>query len=182
MPDLETILLGCQQKNRLSQKALYQHCYKEMMKVCYRYTKDVELAATVYNDAMLKVFTNIEQYTEQGKLMGWIKRIVLNTCIDFVRLKTPFSTIELKETDNEALGIEDTVLRKLSANDIKKIILTLPQNIATIFNLYVYEEYNHTEIANLLQIPSGTSRYYLSEARRLLKEKITNPIYSLNKL
>jgi DNA-directed RNA polymerase specialized sigma24 family protein len=97
-----------------------------------------------------------------------------------VRLKTPIPTIEIKEANEAAYAIEETVLHKMSALEIQKIIKQLPKNAATVFNLYVYEEYNHTEIAELLKIPAGTSRYYLSEARRLLKGKIENNIISLN--
>ena len=162
------------------QKALYAHCYEEMMKVCTRYTTDTVTSASLYNDAMFKVFKNIDSYKEDGKIMGWVKRIVINTCIDFIRLKTAIPTIEIKETNEAEYAIEETVLHKMSALEIQKVIKQLPKNAATIFNLYVYEEYNHTEIAELLQIPSGTSRYYLSEARRLLKSKIENNIISLN--
>ena len=113
-------------------------------------------------------------------VIGWVKRIVINTCIDFVRLKTPQPTIEIKDTHEAAYAIEETVLHKMSALEIQNIIRQLPKNAATVFNLYVYEEYNHVEIAELLQIPAGTSRYYLSEARRLLKSKIEHNIISLN--
>jgi RNA polymerase sigma-70 factor, ECF subfamily len=162
------------------QKALYAYCYNKMIKVCNRYANDKETSASLYNDAMFKVFKNIEGYKEDGKIMGWIKRIVVNTCIDYVRLKTPMPTIEIKETNEAEYAIEETVLHKISAIEIQKIIKQLPKNAATVFNLYVYEAYNHTEIAELLQIPVGTSRYYLSEARRLLKGKIENNIISLN--
>ncbi len=162
------------------QKALYALCYEEMMKVCTRYTNDTEICASLYNDAMFKVFKNIVNYKEDGKIMGWVKRIVINTCIDYVRLKTPIPTIEIKESYEVEYAIEETVLHKMSALEIQKSIKQLPINASTVFNLYVYEEYNHTEIAELLKIPVGTSRYYLSEARRLLKSKIENNIISLN--
>ncbi len=162
------------------QKELYQYCYTEMMKVCMRYTNDIETSASLYNDAMFKVFKNIGNYKEEGKIIGWIKRIVINTCIDFVRLKTPLPLVEFNENQNESYSINESVFEKMNANDIHKIIATLPKNIAIVFNLYVYEEYNHNEIAEVLQIPPGTSRYYLSEARRLLKEKFQKNIISLN--
>ncbi len=162
------------------QKALYSLCYDEMMKVCNRYTNDTETSASIYNDAMFKVFKNIHSYKEEGKIMGWVKRIVINTCIDFVRLKTPIPTVEIKEHNEIEYAIEEKVLDKMSALEIKQMILQLPKNIGTVFNLFVYEEYNHTEIAELLMIPAGTSRYYLSEARRILKTKIENNIISLN--
>jgi RNA polymerase sigma-70 factor, ECF subfamily len=176
------IINGCANNNRLMQKALYTHCYEPMMKVCNRYTNDTETSASIYNDAMFKVFKNIEGYKEDGKIMGWIKRIVVNTCIDYVRLKTPISTIEIKESNEVEYAIEETVLHKMSAIEIQRVIRALPKNVATVFNLYVYEEYSHTEIAALLKIPAGTSRYYLSEARKLLKSKIENNFISLNSI
>jgi RNA polymerase sigma-70 factor (ECF subfamily) len=162
------------------QKGLYQHCYKEMMKLCYRYTNDVETAASIYNDAMIKVFAGISTYKEDGRLMGWVKRIVVNTCIDHVRKKAPFATKELNENHQENTVIENDAFKKMNNAEIMRLIKQLPANAALVFNLYVYEEYNHNEIAAMLKIPGGTSRYYLSEARRLLKEMVANNIYSLN--
>jgi RNA polymerase sigma-70 factor, ECF subfamily len=169
--NLSNIISGCVKNNILMQKALYSLCYDEMMKVCNRYTNEPETSASIYNDAMFKVFKNIAGYKDEGKMMGWVKRIVINTCIDFVRLKNPMHTIEINETNEMEYAIEERVL---------EIIQQLPKNISIVFNLYVYEEYGHTEIAELLRIPVGTSRYYLSEARRMLKMKIENNIISLN--
>jgi RNA polymerase sigma-70 factor, ECF subfamily len=164
------------------QKGLYQLCYKDMMKLCYRYTHDVEISASIYNDAMIKVFDSIGSYKEDGKLMAWVKRIVVNTCIDHVRKKAPVETKELVDNYHDTAVIENEVFVKMSNADVKRLISQLPGNAALVFNLYVYEEYNHNEIAALLKIPSGTSRYYLSEARRLLKEVVANNIHSLNKV
>jgi RNA polymerase sigma-70 factor (ECF subfamily) len=164
------------------QKGLYQHCYKEMMKLCYRYTNDLETSASIYNDAMIKVFSNIGTYKEDGKLMAWVKRIVVNTCIDHVRKKVPIPMKELHENHNNDAIIENDVFIKMSNAEVKRLIRQLPENAALVFNLYVYEEYNHNEIAALLKIPGGTSRYYLSEARRLLREVVNNNIHSLNKI
>lgn len=164
------------------QKNLYQHCYKEMMKLCYRYTNDVDVSASIYNDAMIKVFNNIGTYKEAGKLMAWVKRIVVNTCIDYVRKKVPLEIKELNENNKSNVIVENDVFIKMSNAEVKRLISQLPENAALVFNLYVYEEYNHNQIAELLKIPSGTSRYYLSEARRLLKEVVANNIHSLNKI
>ncbi len=152
-----------------------------MMKLCCRYTNDADTSAGIYNDAMLKVFSNIGTYKEDGKLMAWVKRIVVNTCIDHVRKKAPLEMSELNENYKNGETIENEVFIKMSNAEIKRLISGLPENAALVFNLYVYEEYNHTEIAALLKIPSGTSRYYLSEARRLLKEVVTNNIHPVNK-
>lgn len=180
--ELSDIINGCKKLDQLMQKQLYLLCYKEMMKVCFRYTNDIETSASMYNDAMIKVFKNIKVYTEEGKINAWIKRIVINTCIDHLRKKIPLETKLLHEDFIDNTQIENGVIAKMTNADIKAIINKLPKNAALIFNLYVYEEYNHTEIAELLKIPGGTSRYYLSEARRLLKKEIDNNIYSLNKI
>ena len=153
-----------------------------MMKLCYRYTNDLDTSASIYNDAMIKVFSNIGNYREDGKLMAWVKRIVVNTCIDHVRKKTPLQMKELHENHDSDAVIENDVFIKMSNVEVKRLINQLPKNAALVFNLYVYEEYNHNEIAALLKIPGGTSRYYLSEARRLLKDVVANNIHSLNKV
>jgi DNA-directed RNA polymerase specialized sigma24 family protein len=73
--NLPHIINGCVNNNRLMQKALYTHCYKEMIQVCTRYTNDTETSSSLYNDAMFKVFKNIEAYKEDGKIMGWVKKL-----------------------------------------------------------------------------------------------------------
>lgn len=162
------------------QKGLYQYCYREMMKVCYRYTNDVETSAGIYNDAMIKIFNSISSYKEEGKLLGWIKRIVVNTCIDHVRIKALPEMKELNENYSGDAIIENSVLEKISAAEVRSILNRLPAKAALVFNLYVYEEYDHNEIATLLKIPTGSSRYYLSEARSMLKEMLTKNLHSIN--
>jgi RNA polymerase sigma-70 factor, ECF subfamily len=161
------------------QKKLYEHCYRNMMKVCCRYTNEVEIAASLYNDAMIKVFNSIQNYKEDGKLLGWVKTIVVHTCIDHVRKKTPIALKEYTEDYNDSASVDNEIIQKLDIVAIKEIINKLPKNAALVFNLFVYEQYSHNEIADLLNIPSGTSRYYLSEARSLLKNMLHNKTVAL---
>jgi RNA polymerase sigma-70 factor, ECF subfamily len=177
--DLTYIIEGCKKQERLMQKKLYEHCYRNMMKVCCRYTNDDELAASLFNDAMIKVFKSISNYKEDGKLLGWVKTIVVHTCIDHVRKKTPIALKEYTEDYNDTTIVENEIIEKLDNVAIKEIINKLPKNAALVFNLFVYEQYSHNEIAELLNIPSGTSRYYLSEARSLLKNMFCNNILAL---
>lgn len=176
------IITGCKQGEPRMQKELYLLYYQDMMKVCLRYTRDMDKASTVYNDAMLKVFNNIAKYEEQDKLAGWVKRIVVNTAIDYVRIKSNFlPEVSTEFILTESHPIDATVFAKMSGKEIRQLLLALPEKPGVVFNLYVYEEYNHNEIGELLKIPAGTSRYYLSEARRLLKEIVQNPNSSLNR-
>jgi RNA polymerase sigma-70 factor (ECF subfamily) len=142
----------------------------------------VDTSASIYNDAMMKVFKNIGAYKEDGKLIGWVKRVVVNTCIDHVRKKLPLETKELNDDYSNDAVIENDVFIRMSNAEVKQLISKLPANVSLVFNLYVYEEYNHKEIAEILKIPAGTSRYYLSEARRLLKGVVAKSIHSLNKV
>jgi RNA polymerase sigma factor (sigma-70 family) len=179
---LTDIVLGCQKGTPLMQKKLYELYYHTMIKVAYRYTQDIEKAATVYNNAMLKVFNAITNYQEKGNLQAWIKQIVIHSAIDFVRVKNNFQEhAPITQHNEDEHFIDNAVFEKMDSQAIRTLINTLPEKLAAVFNLFVYEEYSHQEIAELLQIPIGTSRYYLSEARRLLKEKITNTISSPQK-
>ena len=164
------------------QKELYMTCYDSMIKICNRFTSDDAVSKTLYNDAMFKVFKNIANYEEDGRFMGWVKKIVINTCIDYARIKPEQHTIEINETNALEHSVSEDIINKYSAQELAQIIRKLPEHIALVFNLYVYEEYQHKEIASMLQIPVGTSRYYLSEGRRLLKEMVENKLISLNKI
>ncbi len=83
--NLSNIIKGCANNNILMQKALYSLCYDDMMKVCNRYTNQPETSASIYNDAMFKVLNNIAGYREEGKIMGWVKRIVINLNLIFLQ-------------------------------------------------------------------------------------------------
>lgn len=180
--DIHQIVLGCQRGEHRMQKQLYELYYEPMMKTCIRYTRDKDRASVVYNDAMLKVFRNIGSYQEQGKLTAWIKQIVINTTLDYLRVKSNFlPATKTEEAIPEEHSIEEGVFEKMNAREIKQLINQLPEKLTLVFNLYVYDEYDHSEISKLLQIPAGTSRYYLSEARKKLKEIVLNPISSLHK-
>lgn len=157
------------------QKKLYEYFYTAIMKICLRYTKDIDKAAIVYNDAMLKVFKTIDRYDEQGKIFSWVKTIVVNTAIDYVRVKSNFLPETFSDdVINEEYKIDQNVFEKMDVQEIKLLINSLPEKLALVFNLYVYEEYDHNEIGKLLAIPPGTSRYYLSEARKQLKDRVKN--------
>jgi len=153
------------------QEQLYRHCYPDMIKICYRYAGDIDGAGIIYNNAMLRVFKYLHSYQEEGKLMGWIKTIVVNCSIDFVKQQDKFkekpaADIEVYETD-----IPAKVFETVSAKEIQQLISQLPKATATVFNLFVYEGFTHKQIAGALKISEGTSKWHVNEARRLLKEK-----------
>ena len=144
-----------------------------MIKVCLRYAfGDIEIAGSLYNAAMLKVFRNIEQFKHEGEFLGWVRKVVVNVCIDHCRTKTKFQLIDVNETTEYILPVLPEIYNKISGDEIIQLIHQLPKNTGLVFNLFVLEGYKNNEIAHILGISTGTSKWHLNEARRLLKEKI----------
>lgn len=172
LPD--TILQGCKQNNLQSQEQLYSHCYPEMIKVCYRYAGDMDGAGIIFNNAMLRVFKSINSYKEEGKLMGWIKTIVTNCCIDFVKKQNRFKEEAKGNIEEHEISIAADAFSFVSAKEIQQMIQQLPKATSTVFNLYIYEGFTHKQIAQSLGISEGTSKWHVNEGRRLLKTKLEN--------
>lgn len=144
-----------------------------MIKVCLRYAfGNMDDAGWLYNQAMLKILVHIDQYRNEGEFMGWVRRAVVNVCIDQCRKKTWFGMAELKEASEYILPVLPDIYNKFSGNDIMQLVHQLPRNTGLVFNLFVMEGYKHEEIGKILGISAGTSKWHLNEARRLLKEKI----------
>ncbi|HEX7846027.1 MAG TPA: RNA polymerase sigma factor [Chitinophagaceae bacterium] len=172
-PDWSHILDACKRQDSKAQEKLYKYFFPAMMKVCLRYCGGhKDLASAAYNQAMLKVFLNIEKYRADGSIEAWIRRIVVNTCIDEQLNNTRFQEINEHVRINELVPVIPEAYNRVSGHEITNLIYQLPKNTATVFNLFVMEGYKHEEIGKLLGISSGTSKWHLSEARRLLKEKI----------
>ena len=151
---------------------MYRECYTAMMKLCSRYARDLDEAGALYNESMLKVLTHLPQYKGSGELMGWIRRIVVNTCIDHCRRQVKFASRAIDQVHEEAIRVDPEVYDRLSGNEVISLLQELPQNTALVFNLFVLEGYKHEEIGRLLGISTGTSKWHLSEGRRLLKHKL----------
>lgn len=169
---LNIIIKGCRENDMQCQEQLYRHCYFEMIKVCYRYADDMDGAGIIFNNAMLRVFRNIHQYKEEGKLMGWIKTIVVNCAIDFVTKRNKFKEHSSASMQDYELNIPSEAFQLVSAKEIRKLISQLPKATATVFNLFIYEGFTHKQIGQSLKIAEGTSKWHVNEARKWLKTKL----------
>ena len=167
----DTLIKGCLQNDVQSQERLYKLCYPDMIKICYRYAKDADGAGTIYNNAMLKIFKSISNYKEEGKLMGWVKTIVVHCCIDFCKAQNTFSPFDTYKYEDE-ITINPEVFNTVSGKEIQQIIKQLPAATAMVFNLYVYEGFTHKQIGEHLGISDGTSKWHVSEAKKILKAKL----------
>ena len=165
------VLEGCISNDRKAQELLYKQFYGAMMNICTRYTRNEEDAIEVLHNGFLKVFKHITSYdASKASLYTWIKTIMVNSAIDFIRSRQKFkNNIELKES-HEIGGMDNEAIQRMGATELLKLIQKLPQATQTVFNLYVVEGYNHREIGEILGISDGTSKWHLSEARRQLQQ------------
>ena len=169
---LQDIIEGCKSYKATQQEALYMYCYEQMFAVCERYCNSRDDAAALYNEGMLKVLSNIEKYENKGAFMGWVRRIMVNTCIDNCRKQTSYSTQELEEKNEEQFFVSSDIENKISSEGIIKLIQALPKSTSLVFNLYAVEGYRFEEIAIALNIAIGTAKWHVSEARKTLKQKL----------
>jgi RNA polymerase sigma-70 factor, ECF subfamily len=173
---LENIINGCKKSNAESQRQLYKYCYEAMMRVCLRYHHNEQDAANCYNEAMHNILTKINMYKNEGEFMGWVRRIMVNTCINTIRRDKKFAYKEVNDNDTQAFNVQPAVYSNLNTQQILSMVQTLPRQTALIFNLYIMEGYTHEQIGTKLNISNNTSKWHLNNARTILKEKITNSL------
>ncbi len=165
------IVIGCIRNDRHMQEVLYRKHARKMYGICLGYAGSRrDLAQDMLQEAFVKVFRNIKQYNNKGSLEGWIRRIVTNTAIDILRSQTRYlEMISGEVSDKQAVNDSDA-LSDLAAKDILDTVARLPKGARMIFNLYALEGYSHQEIAERLEISSGTSKSQYSRARHLLQQ------------
>lgn len=174
----QEIINGCRDGNRAVQEVLYRNYFSIYMKVCVRYTRNPEDAEQVLNDGFLKIFTKISSFGGQGSFPGWMHRIMVNTCLDFLRsheLRTGMQmhiNSEMIEDSLLAATTANLAIDKLEFKELVNLIQVLPAMTRTVFNLFVFEGMSHKQIAAALPISEGTSQWHVHQARHLLQKKI----------
>lgn len=136
-----------------------------------RYAQSKEDANDIFQEGFLSIYEKIEQLRNSEALSGWIKRVFVNTALEFNRNKTKLSLYEDAPSKHE-ISLGPKVLEKLALSEITDMIMSLPAGCRMVFNLYVIDGFSHKEIANALSISVGTSKSQLFEARKLLKNRI----------
>ncbi len=167
----EQIIAGCRTGDRKYQELLYQRFSSKMFTVCMRYAAESNSAQDLLQEGFVKIFKNIDKFRGEGSFEGWIRRIFVNTCLEFVRKKANMYVVQ----DTETVKVEyqdENALQKLMKEDLMEMIQSLSTGYRTIFNLYVIEGYSHKEIAELLNVTEGTSKSQLARARYLLQKKV----------
>jgi RNA polymerase sigma-70 factor (ECF subfamily) len=174
--ELKDIVKLCREGNSAAQEKLYKLYYGSMMNVCLRYAKNAEDAVEVLNTAFLKVFQNIDKYVGDGEyLHAWIRRIMVNTSLDRIRFeKNRYNNTVPLNINNDSKHIENEAISQMAEGDLIKMIEDLPPTSRTVFNLFVFENYTHKEIGEMVNITESTSQWHLLNARRILMKKLTD--------
>lgn len=163
---------GCRRQDRSVQRQLYERFAGKLFVVCKRYTKDVEDAEDVLQDAFVKIFQHISSFRFECPLEAWLKRVVINTALKHIRQQKPWEqTVDVADLA-PMLGQADESLSTLNYTFLLQLIQELPPGCRTVFNLYAIEGYNHPEIADMLNISEGTSKSQYARARHLLQQKL----------
>ncbi|WP_342332810.1 sigma-70 family RNA polymerase sigma factor [Pedobacter sp. FW305-3-2-15-E-R2A2] len=169
---MQEIIKGCIRKDRSSQYLLYKELYSYCMGICKRYAVNDADAAEVLNNAFLKAFNHIEKYDPSKPFKAWMAKITANTAIDHYRMKLRFSDHD-DISEHGHIGQGAAVYDQLAYDDLLSLIQTLSPAYRIVFNLYAIDGYSHEEIAEILNISTGTSKSNLFRARQKLQEMLT---------
>jgi RNA polymerase sigma factor (sigma-70 family) len=166
--DYQKLVKDCIKGRAEAQRQLYDHFSDYMLGVCYRYTKSMPDAEDALQEGFVRVFTNLHQYKSEGELGAWIRRIMVNTTINYLKKQSRYQS-ELSFTDVTLHPVSDDDPEiQLSTKELADLIRQLPVGYQTIFNLHAVEGYSHVEIGKILGIQEGTSRSQYARARGLL--------------
>ncbi|MFD2918281.1 RNA polymerase sigma factor [Terrimonas rubra] len=166
----EAILKGCLRNDAVAQRELYNKYSTRMLAVCYRFAPNREDAEDMLQEGFIKVFLQVHSFENRGSFEGWIRRIIVHTCINILKKNKKF---------NESVDIihasglytrEESIPAIMQAKQVVECIRLLPIGYRTVLNLYALEGYSHREIAELLNIEESTSRSQYTRAKSMLED------------
>lgn len=176
--DYNELLKDCLRQKPDAQRMLYEHFAPSMLGVCFRYTKSIEDAQDILQDGFVKVFKHLKQYKSEGELGAWIRKIMVNTALNYLKSNRNYQFDMLFDEMHLHLVSTDNPDVTLATKELTKLIRQLPTGFQTVFNLHAVEGYTHVEIASMLGISDGTSRSQYARARALLIQWIEK--FSIN--
>ncbi len=162
------LVRDCLKGKRQAQQELYELYAEQMLGICYRYTRSVHDAEDVLQEGFVKVFRYLGQFKNEGELGAWIRRIMVNTALNFLKRNKKYQE-EMFFTEEYLHPIsEETSTSLIETKELAELIRQLPQGYQVIFNLHAVEGYSHVEIGEMLGIRDSTSRSQYARARSLL--------------
>lgn len=165
----ESILNGCVQKEPAAQRALYERFSGKMFAICYRYAGNRQDAEDMLQESMVRIFSQIHQFQQKGSFEGWIRRVIVHTCINQLKKNKKFNdSVDITQAEH-ILSRSESIPSILQSKEIIECIRSLPVGYRTVLNLYALEGYSHREISELLEIEEVTSRSQYNRAKNLLE-------------
>lgn len=162
---------GCRREDRRCQEVLYTRFARRMYAVCLRYARHRAEAQDLMQDGFVRVFDKVQGFRMEGSLEGWVRRIMINTCINHYRKKSVRN--EVLGTDHLAeRSVAPMAVHNLGEEELLSMVSELPDGYRMVFNLFAIEGYDHAEIAAMLGCGESTSRSQLAKARRLLQARL----------
>lgn len=166
----EAIIKGCLNNEPAAQQELYQRYSPKMLAVCYRFAKNREDAEDMLQEGFIRVFSQMYQFRAQGAFEGWVRRIIVHTCINVLKKNKKFNeSVDIIHATNIQVR-EESVPSIIQAKQIVECIRMLPIGYRTVLNLFALEGYSHKEIADMLDIEESTSRSQYTRAKAMLQE------------
>nr|WP_238354605.1 RNA polymerase sigma factor [Fulvivirga marina] len=164
------VIARCLQGDRYAQSQLYKLYSKAMFNVCYRMTNNFDDAEDVLQEAFISAFRNLQSYKGDAAFGAWLKRIVINKAINFIKKKqVEFAEVQDNIADEEYPPVEYTN-GMMDVNRVKRALTLLPDGYRLVFSLYLIEGYDHSEIAQILGITESTSKSQFNRSKKKLKE------------
>lgn len=171
------IIEACNRDDRKAINQLYEHCFRVLMPVCFRYNNNEEDARAALNQGFLKILSGMKQMEGEYNFGAWSRRIMVNSLIDDYRKNKRYKE-HVTKSDNEreldyySTGTRNEAESNLGYDTIMRLLEELPETSAYVFKLYVIDGYSHKEIGELIDISEGTSKWHLSTARKQLRERL----------
>lgn len=172
--DYSQLIADCIDGKRAAQHRLFKLFYSKLFHLCYRYAQNKDEAQDMLNEGFIKIFENLHKYKPEGSFEAWLKRVMVNAALDYQRRYCNHAEVsmeDLQELSWEGVD-QNAAISKLSSDELMMMIQQLPPTSKAVFNLYVFEGYSHTEIAEMLDMKEGTSHWHLNFARTKLKMMI----------
>src|SRR3954449_12412413 len=166
----EALLQGCIKNNAAAQKSLYEKYSVKMLSVCYRFAHNREDAEDMLQEGFIKVFSQIHTFQSKGAFEGWIRRIIVHTCINHLKKNKKFNeSVDIIHATGVQVR-EESVPSIVQAKQVVECIRILPLGYRTVLNLYAIEGYSHKEIAEMLDVEESTSRSQYTRAKQMLED------------
>jgi RNA polymerase sigma-70 factor (ECF subfamily) len=166
----EAMLKGCIHNQAAAQQELYYRYSPKMLSVCYRYAKSREDAEDMLQEGFIKIFGQLRQFQNRGALEGWIRKIIVHTCINNLKKNKKFTeSVDIIHASGVHIR-EESVPSIVQAKQVVECIRMLPIGYRTVLNLYAVEGYSHREIATMLDIEESTSRSQYTRAKAMLED------------